>query len=90
MPRHAHAVPLPRRAALVHTCHAVPLPFSDSDVSFVKVRVLAGNIRTASPTVKQIGMRLITYVELRVVAGRSRTQAGRPYAVSGQPMLIHI
>jgi hypothetical protein len=31
--------------------HAVPLPFSDSVVSFVKVRVVAGNIRTASPTV---------------------------------------
>jgi hypothetical protein len=24
-----------------------------------------------------------------VVAGRSRTRAGRPHAVSGQPMLIH-
>jgi len=39
----AHAVPLPWRA-LIHTCHAVPLPCSDSDVSFVKVRVVAGNI----------------------------------------------
>jgi hypothetical protein len=37
--------------ALIHTCHAVPLPCSDSAVSFVKVRVVAGNIRTASPTV---------------------------------------
>jgi hypothetical protein len=36
---------------LIHTCHAAPLPFSDSAVSFVKVRVVAGNIRTASPTV---------------------------------------
>jgi hypothetical protein len=35
---------------LIHTCHAVPLPFSDSDVSFVKIGVVAGNIRTASPT----------------------------------------
>jgi hypothetical protein len=32
---------------------------------------------------------MITFVELRVVAGRSRTRAGRPHAVSGQPMLIH-
>jgi len=31
--------------------HAVPLPCSDSAVSFVKVRVVAGNIRNASPTV---------------------------------------
>jgi hypothetical protein len=31
--------------------HAVPLPFSDSAVSFMIVRVVAGNIRTASPTV---------------------------------------
>jgi hypothetical protein len=47
----AHTVPLSRRAALIHTCHAVPLSFSDSAVSFVKIRVVAGNIRTASPTV---------------------------------------
>jgi hypothetical protein len=30
-----------------------------------------------------------TFVELRVVAGGSRTRAGRPHAVSGRPMLIH-
>jgi hypothetical protein len=30
-----------------------------------------------------------TFVEVRFVAGRSRTRAGRPYAVSGRPMLIH-
>jgi hypothetical protein len=46
----AHAVPLPCHA-LIHTCHAAPLHCSDSAVSFVKVRVVAGNIRTASPTV---------------------------------------
>jgi hypothetical protein len=34
-------------------------------------------------------MLLITFVELRVVAGRSRTRAGRPHAVYGRPMLIH-
>jgi hypothetical protein len=35
-------------------------------------------------------MLLITnFVELRVVAGRSRTRAGSPLAVSGRPMLIH-
>jgi hypothetical protein len=28
-------------------------------------------------------------VEFRVVVGRSRTQAGRPHAVSGRPMLMH-
>jgi hypothetical protein len=32
---------------------------------------------------------ITTFVELRVVAGRSRTQAGRPQAVSGRPMLSH-
>jgi hypothetical protein len=32
---------------------------------------------------------ITTFVELRVVAGRSRTRAGRPHAVSGRPMLIH-
>jgi hypothetical protein len=71
-------------------CHAAPLPFSDSTLPFVQVRVVAGNIQTASPTVKRIGMRLITtFAELRVVAGRSRTRAGHPHAVSGRPMLMH-
>ena len=41
----AHSVPLPC-GLLIHTCHAAPLPCSDSAVSFVKVRVVAGNIRT--------------------------------------------
>jgi len=41
----AHAMPL------IHTCPAALLPCSDSVVSFVKVRVVAGNIQTASPTV---------------------------------------
>jgi hypothetical protein len=71
-------------AALIHTCHAAPLPFSASAVSFVKFRVLDGNIRTASVLL------ITTFLELRVIAGRSRTQAGRPHAVSGRPMLIHI
>jgi hypothetical protein len=35
------------------------------------------------------GMLLITFVELCVVAGRSRTQARHPHAVSGRPELIH-
>jgi len=88
IPYRAHAVPLPCRAALIHTCHAAPLPCSDSAVSFVKLRVVGGNIRTASPTVQQIvffvvshwppafetGMLLIaTFVELRIVTGRSRS-----------------
>jgi hypothetical protein len=45
MPCRAHAVPLLCHAALIHTCHAAPLPFYDSAVSFVKVRVVARNIR---------------------------------------------
>jgi hypothetical protein len=36
-------------AALIHTCHAATLPFSVSALCFVKVRVVDGNIRTASP-----------------------------------------
>jgi hypothetical protein len=43
----AHAVPLPC-CALIHICPAAPLPCSDSAVSFEKVRMVAGNIRTAS------------------------------------------
>jgi len=34
-----------------YRAHAAPLLCSDSAVSFVKVRAVAGNIRTASPTV---------------------------------------
>jgi hypothetical protein len=41
----AHAMPL------IHTRHAVPLSCSDSAVSFIKVCVAVGNIRTSSPTV---------------------------------------
>jgi hypothetical protein len=92
MPRpcRAHAIPLPCRAALIHTSHASPLPFSDSAVFFLKVCVAAGNIRTASPTVQLIGILLVTtFMELRVVAGRSRKRAGRPHAVCGRPILIH-
>jgi hypothetical protein len=70
-------------AALIHTCHAATLPFSESAVSFVKVRVVDGNIPTASLLL------VTTFVELRVVAGRSRTRADSPHAVSGRPMLIH-
>jgi len=46
----AHAVLLPCRV-LIHTCHAAPLPCSDSALSFVKVWVVTGNIGTASPAV---------------------------------------
>jgi hypothetical protein len=52
-------------------------------MSFVKVRVIDGNIRTDSVLL------VTTFVELRVVAGRSRTRAGRSHALSGRPMLIH-
>jgi len=40
-----HSMPRPCRS-LIHTCHAAPLPCSDSAVSFVKVRVVAGDTRT--------------------------------------------
>jgi hypothetical protein len=30
---------------------------------------------------------ITTFVEVRVVDGRSRTRAGRPHAVSGRPMV---
>ena len=41
--RFTHSMPFP--------CLVAPLPCSDSAVSFVNVRIVAGNIRTASPTV---------------------------------------
>ena len=50
----AHAAPLPfpcHAETLIHTCHAAPLPWSNSAVSFVKVCMVAGNIRKASPVV---------------------------------------
>jgi hypothetical protein len=69
--------------ALIHTRHAKTLTVSDSAVFFGKVRTVDGNIRTASLLL------VTTFVELRVVAGRSRTRTGRTHAVSGRPMLIH-
>jgi hypothetical protein len=47
-------------------------------------RGVAGNIRTASLLL------VLNFMELRVVAGRSRTGAGRPHAVCGRQMLNHI
>ena len=107
-------MPFPRHAVpLIHTCHAAPLPCSDSAMSFVKPRMEAANIRTASsnsltdrlfysvllplfffvhdkrclvshwPPAFETDMLLITtFVELCVVAGRSRKRAGSPQAVS--------
>jgi hypothetical protein len=49
-------------AALIHTCRAVPMPFSYTSMSFVKVRV---------------------------VAGKSRTRADHPHAVCSRPMLSY-
>jgi hypothetical protein len=68
-------IPCRSHAALIHTCHAATLPFSDSAVSFVKVRMVDGNKRTT------ILLLVTTFVELRVVAGRSRKRAGRPHAL---------
>jgi hypothetical protein len=70
-------------AMLIHTCHAMAQPFCDSAMSFVKVHVVDGNIQTASL------LMVTTVMELRVVAGRSWTWAGRLQAVSGRLMLIH-
>ena len=42
-------MPRPCPATQIHTYRSVPLPCSDSAVSFVKVRVVAGKIRTANP-----------------------------------------
>ena len=41
------------------------------------------------PAAFQFEILMTTFVELRVVAGRSRNWAGRPQAVSRRPMLIH-
>jgi hypothetical protein len=47
------------------------------------------NQQDANPTVRWIGLLLITFMELCMVAGRSRMRAGHPHAASGQLMLIH-
>jgi hypothetical protein len=42
------------------------------------------------PATSEIGMLLITtFLNIRVVAGRSRTGVSRSHTVSGRPMLIH-
>jgi len=68
MPFPCHAVPL------IRTYHAAPLPCSDSAVSFVKVRVVAGNIRTASPTVQQIVFFCSVLLPLFTVIGMDRCE----------------
>ena len=69
----AHAVPLPCRS-LIHTYHAAPLPCSDSAVSFVKVRMVAGNIRTASPTVLTDPLFCSVLLPLFTVVGMDRCE----------------
>ena len=76
----APAVPRPCHVARIGTRRATTLPCFDCAVSFVKVRVVAGKIRTVNPTVLLIA---------RVAAGRSRTWAGRPQSVERRPMIIH-
>jgi len=73
----ANAVPMPfpcHAVPLIHTCHAALLPCSDSAVSFVKVRVVAGNIRTASPTVKTDRLFCSVLLPLCTVAGMDRCE----------------
>ena len=61
-----HAVPL------ILTCHAALVPCSDSAVSFLKVRVVAGNIRTASPTVLTDRLFCSVLLPLFTVVGMDR------------------
>jgi hypothetical protein len=59
---------------LTRTCHAAPMPCRvNSHMSCCTLAILR---------------RAVFFVKIRVVAGRSRTRAGRPHAVSGRPMLI--
>jgi hypothetical protein len=70
-------------------------------VNYTSIHVVAKNNKfllvheklcfvTQWPPASEIDMLLITnFLELRVVAGRSRTRAGRPHAGYGRPMLIH-
>jgi len=51
IPCHAPAVPWPCHATLIHTSCTVSLPCFDCAMSFMKVYMVAGKIRTASPTV---------------------------------------
>jgi hypothetical protein len=54
-----------------------------------KLLLVHGKRCFVSPA-SEIGMLLITtFLELRVVVGRSRMWAGCPHAVPGRPMLIH-
>jgi hypothetical protein len=64
----AHGVPL------IHTCHAAPLQCSDGAVSFVKVRVVTGNIRTASPTTVKDRLFCSVLLPLFTVVGMDRCE----------------
>ena len=72
----AHAAPMPfpcHAVPLIHTCHSAPLPCSDSVVS-VKVRVVVGNIRTASPAVLTDRLFCNVLLPLFTVVGMDRCE----------------
>jgi hypothetical protein len=105
MPRPCRSLPC---HSFIHTSHVAPCPAPDSAMSFVKVRAVAGIIRTAGPKVQQtvffcsLLLPLFTVVGMDRceedwyasgnnlhgtphVAGRNRTRAGSPLAVSRRP-----
>jgi hypothetical protein len=76
----------PCRAALIHTYHAVPVPCRVNShipcrapAILRQCRVLRVNPRGSRKYPNCYSYSLTTFVELRVVAGRSRTRAGRPH-----------
>jgi hypothetical protein len=75
----SHAVPLPCHAMLIYTCHATPLPFSDSAVSFVKVRQTVTDLYASDNNLRGTPLG----------SQKSRTWADRLHAFSGWPVLIH-
>jgi hypothetical protein len=80
-------------AALIHTCHAATLPFSNSVVSFVKVRVVDGRSRTRAGRPHAVSGRPIlihTYPAVPMprcaVALKGRFQNGMVVAWHGNDM----
>jgi hypothetical protein len=79
----------------MHTCYAAPMPCRVNShmpcrapAILRQCRVLCEIPRGSRKYPNCQSYSLTTFVELCVVAGRSRMRAGRPRAVSGRPMLL--
>jgi hypothetical protein len=103
MPRpcRSHPVPLPCHAALIQICHAAPMPFPCHVMprNYIPCRAHAVPMPFPCHAMPRLHTPFravpfsdsaVSFVKVRVVAGKGRTRAGRRHAVSGRLMLVHM